>query len=413
MKEKNIKLNENTVKEILVRNTNKEYKIKFKDHKGITLIALIITIILMIILVGVSIILALKGGLFSTSKKAKNNTQRAINEEHFLANGRVKINEIWYNSIEDYLAGNKSNNQYDTPIELPEGIKVGDYVNYTPDIGEYKVANSQYGSGYDSVQTFTTETGENALKWRILSIDEETGKIELVSEKVGQATTNLCLKGVDGYNHGVDILNDLCKTLYSKTIDGNEIAVGRSLNVEDINAKIKGIYLADSAIGSSSYNYNDKIKISTKYSEVKNRKYPNLYAKEDGYYDEEAKQEGGISESTGLNDGVVNDEKVTEYKTVTGYTDDYDFVANKPKKDIYVTHTYYICTLENYLNDDLGINKAPKGLINVKESYWLASRSVSIGSYGIDWRIRNVDTNRCFEQLPVCSVLMVMLIINN
>ena len=42
-----------------------------KKQKGITLIALIITIIVMLILVGVSVTVALNGGLFSTAKKAK------------------------------------------------------------------------------------------------------------------------------------------------------------------------------------------------------------------------------------------------------------------------------------------------------------------------------------------------------
>ena len=50
-----------------------------KEQKGITLVALVITIIVMLILVGVSITVALNGGLFNTAKDAANNTQEARN----------------------------------------------------------------------------------------------------------------------------------------------------------------------------------------------------------------------------------------------------------------------------------------------------------------------------------------------
>ena len=52
-----------------------------KNQKGITLIALIITIIVMLILVGVSVTVALNGGLFETAKKAVDDTKIARDEE--------------------------------------------------------------------------------------------------------------------------------------------------------------------------------------------------------------------------------------------------------------------------------------------------------------------------------------------
>lgn len=63
-----------------------------KEQKGITLVALVITIIVMLILVGVSITVALKGGLFITAKDAANNTQEAINSESKLDSGKVTVN---------------------------------------------------------------------------------------------------------------------------------------------------------------------------------------------------------------------------------------------------------------------------------------------------------------------------------
>ena len=47
-----------------------------EKNKGITLIALIITIIVMLILVGVTITVALNGGLFETATKAATETKK-------------------------------------------------------------------------------------------------------------------------------------------------------------------------------------------------------------------------------------------------------------------------------------------------------------------------------------------------
>ena len=65
-----------------------------KGQKGITLVALVITIIVMLILVGVSITVALNGGLFTTAKDAANNTKEARNAELNLSDGKVKIQGV-------------------------------------------------------------------------------------------------------------------------------------------------------------------------------------------------------------------------------------------------------------------------------------------------------------------------------
>lgn len=63
-----------------------------KNQKGITLVALVITIIIMLILVGVTITVALKGNLFDTARNAAKDTQNAANEERNLANGQIMVN---------------------------------------------------------------------------------------------------------------------------------------------------------------------------------------------------------------------------------------------------------------------------------------------------------------------------------
>lgn len=62
-----------------------------RTEKGITLIALVITIIVMLILVGVTITMALNGKLFDYAKDATQRTNTAKEAESELSNGSVSI----------------------------------------------------------------------------------------------------------------------------------------------------------------------------------------------------------------------------------------------------------------------------------------------------------------------------------
>lgn len=61
---------------------------KIRKQNGITLIALVITIIVMLILVGVTITIAVNGGLFNYAKEAADKTDKAIKAENDLADLR-------------------------------------------------------------------------------------------------------------------------------------------------------------------------------------------------------------------------------------------------------------------------------------------------------------------------------------
>ena len=60
---------------------------KISYNKGITLVALVVTIVVLLILAGVSINLVLgENGLINNAKEAKNKTTDATNEENYLVN---------------------------------------------------------------------------------------------------------------------------------------------------------------------------------------------------------------------------------------------------------------------------------------------------------------------------------------
>ena len=79
-------------------------------EKGITLIALIITIIVMLILVGVVVTVVIQSDLLGTAKTAGDKYKTAYEDESNMS--EVTINGEKYASIEDYLEGK---------VKLPEG----------------------------------------------------------------------------------------------------------------------------------------------------------------------------------------------------------------------------------------------------------------------------------------------------
>ncbi len=125
-------------------------KLKNKKSNGITLIALIITIIVMLILVGVTITVALNGGLFTTAKSAATNTIIEAEKEQLLSavvatmgdDGKVNFTKLdnnlptseWTGTNGTYTSpkGNKYTVSADGTIEYGNG-------GQTPDNPEAKI----------------------------------------------------------------------------------------------------------------------------------------------------------------------------------------------------------------------------------------------------------------------------------
>ena len=107
-----------------------------------------------------------------------------------------------------------------------KGVKIGDYVNYTP--------TAKTSSTYKVGQTnkyFATQTGASALRWRYMGVDTE-GNALLVADR--PTTDSFYLYGKGGYVNGPTVLNALCNELYSSPLGD-----ARSIDTEDI-AKLLG-----------------------------------------------------------------------------------------------------------------------------------------------------------------------------
>ncbi len=225
-----------------------------KKTHGITLIALIITIILLLILAGITINFTLgENGILKNAEIAKEKYNNSVKYENEI------IDEL-YNQSNSIITGSNTKT-------LSSQVSIGDSVAYNPTEGvidkkklEYESLKGKgqiHGNGY-GIQKFTAN---NNIKWKVLEIDNSTGEIILISEEPILTDENqyFYLSGAIGYLYAEQELNEICKiygygkganttkTFTYKTGDlveglDDEFITGsgaKSISVEDINKIIR------------------------------------------------------------------------------------------------------------------------------------------------------------------------------
>ena len=137
-------------------------------NKGITLVALIITIVVMLILVAVSVNVVIKSNLIGTAEKTVNKYKTASEEEG--NSGVIEIDGKKYNSIEDYMAGKE---------KLPD-IKAG----------ERAIENSNYnGAVIPAGFTISKAEGETTIDGGLV--------IYLINDKTDEEIKKLTWTGTE------------------------------------------------------------------------------------------------------------------------------------------------------------------------------------------------------------------------
>jgi type II secretory pathway pseudopilin PulG len=195
-----------------------------KNTKGITLVALVITIIILLILAGISIQTITQTNLFKKAEQAKEETEQAQEKENeMLSNYIDSMNEYLPDTLADKVKKGK--------------IEIGSYVNYSPDTinnEKYKelISNLATYSGNTNKDYNTAETiKQEELKWRILDVKD--GQVRLISAITG---AKIGLTGYNAYNNGVKLLDDTCSTLYNSKKLASKV---QNLKIEDIGNKLK------------------------------------------------------------------------------------------------------------------------------------------------------------------------------
>lgn len=168
-------------------------KINIREMKGITLIALVITIIILLILAGISI-LALGGenGLFTRAKQAKNNTLDAQKAENQALTGyENKIDEVLGNSGGTTVEIGKTNSSknralsdattgytYKNPV-IPQGFKAVDTDNAK---WEYTDAEKTTVKGWNEGLVIEDVYNQNQFVWVPCTISATTDTVAYVKD---------------------------------------------------------------------------------------------------------------------------------------------------------------------------------------------------------------------------------------
>ena len=343
----------------------KKKKLK-KGNEGITLVALVVTIVVLLILAGISLNLVLgENGIVTRAQdardktaQAKVNTEKAINTLTDEMEAYVKGNEGGN--------GNNGGNNGGTPADLSK-YNIGDEVAYTYDVvsGGYSLTAAQ--SGYTSDQTVAQSS--TTLKWKIINKDEGKGTIDIVSAE--PTSNSVYFQGALGYNNGVYLLNDICEKLYSNTAKGIK---ARSINLEDMEK-----HLTDA--GFTARNAYTNSNSGKKYGETKtytsSKQYPKLYASQIG---------AGITSTSVTKPDIVKTidpykESSKGYTTPTAETSD-----TAGDSGLTVTQTYY----------SIPINEANYGaaaaILANSNWFWVASRYVGTGSSYANFGLRYAST---------------------
>lgn len=210
---------------------------KIQKEKGITLIALVITIIVLLILAGVAIsMLSGENGILQQAANAKQEYGSAQEDE-------VGVLDDYLQKIEGITQGGGTSivwtDNGDGTLTSSNNVtvEIGDYVDYdegnythTPEVAKGAgTSDSDESSSTTGVVLETSELETEDLSWRVLGVNSK-GELELIS--ADPTTQNLYLANDEAYLNAEANLNKFCNDLYGKGI----YATGaRSLNVEDIN----------------------------------------------------------------------------------------------------------------------------------------------------------------------------------
>lgn len=230
------------------------------------------------------------------------------------------------------------------PASLEPGVErladvanIGDYVNYDANSGlvtPLTYTTKESVTGHSTVSTYSSS---DTVKWRVLSVDKDSGKVELIA---ASNLSNLYLQGKEGYINSENILNDI-GAIYGK---GKGAVGGRSVNIGDIE----------------------------KYSSY------DPYTQFSDYEKTKTYTSGIFVKGEGITGGVED-------------TSDTRLVKASSSNPVTVTQTYYgYGSAYDYCENKLAYNL----LFSSRSIFWLASHCVILDSSNCDFCLRTANGGR-------------------
>ena len=274
------------------------------------------------------------------------------------------------------MAGNTATRTY--TIKKRKIPKVGEIVSYTPDTPSTGYDLSTAKSGYSSAQTI--DGTYDPTTWKIMEVDE-SGNITKLFGVPSSSQSRVYFKGSTGYNNGVYLLNDICKSRYGNASLG---ATARSLTIEDIESKMNSTGIA----ARNGYKSGTTQYGTTRKYTGSDKKYPALYEQEK-YAGVKRNADNTLTEVSDVDDGTqvitgsvnataqakMNPNGKTQsedvYTTPTGDT------SKTASTTLTCTHTYYyMYKPRSYFDDSNFYNM----IFGTGTFFWLASRDVNCRS---------------------------------
>ena len=232
------------------RTIRREKKVYSKSDRAITLIALIVTIVVLLVLAGVTIAnVTGNQGVIKKAKIAANNydTQSANEEMELFLMGLG--NDITGDRLADYLKnyiGNDGledfqNNGDGTGQLVLNGKKYtlhfndltftydGNGTGIVRNLKQVLNNNNQNVPGVAMVGAGDIETED--LGWEVLKDNGST--VDLIA--INNTNFEVSLSGLNGYTNGVKALNDICNRLYGNLeINGTKVKSARNVSLTDL-----------------------------------------------------------------------------------------------------------------------------------------------------------------------------------
>ena len=373
---------------------------KRSKQAGITLVALVVTVVILLILAGISIYLVLdNNGIIAKADEARDRSYiEAIKEARGLWN-TDKYLDSTTESLADYLykqgviradekeivesGGTITRGKYSVSFQktlvdafIEGDLQVGDLVDYqnpTTVSAGVKATDSNYSdTGYTSLaertgmsvedgyskdvdQTFTIKQD---TRWVVLGLSEDGTQLMLTTEEplqeintsTGKSSRQyFYLRGAKGcvYDYGIAELNKIC------AIYKNDLASeARSLTIDDINRLCN-------------------VTVDIKNKQVTNSKLENI------------DKEGNIGTELAL---------VNPYQDQNGYLyqSPEDYIEGNALEETYtlrIKSTAYYYYGKNAIDNDSTLYKVLFGSENNYCNYWLASRAAGIGKNFCRWGV--------------------------
>ena len=228
---------------------------KTRKMKGITLVALVVTVVVLLILAGVSLNLVLgENGIIKKAQETAAQTDESSATESmsmYLTGLRLANVDGENFRLADYLSSNVGNDGIEDFLNNGDGYAQVAYkgYKYLVNLEDYTFEylgktdgngvnrhikqvldnNNEDVPGIAMVEAGELETED--LGWKVLSVNND-GSVNLIANN--NTGFEVSLSGINGYTNGAKALNEICSKLYGNLeINGQKVKSARSANLTD------------------------------------------------------------------------------------------------------------------------------------------------------------------------------------